>query len=138
MINPVCLYVLQLTNSSLSTINYCWRLAESDINRCNVTIQVDPPSGRVVSGGSAWLEVVVRVGKGTREEGGFSARLVCDVEHCDHPVVMAVEGCIQVRSILVSGCLRLCCFRAINVERLITISMLWRVIANFICIKLQL
>ena len=86
-----------MVNHSLSTVSYSWRQTD-----CEVEIKVDPSSGSMVSGGSAYCEVVIGGDKGRRrEEGTFSTELLCGVEHSDVLLVLPVEGYVQVNASLI-------------------------------------
>ncbi len=94
----ICLLTLtQLSNHSLFSINYCWRPAtvnEEDLEGLEVCIE--PPAGSVASEGSAWSEVVLRVGGQMADGQSFSLELVCDVENSQAPLILVVEGRVQV------------------------------------------
>ena len=49
-----------------------------------------------VSGGCAYCEVVIS----GRREGPFSTQLQCSIEHGDTPLLLPLEGCIQVRRLV--------------------------------------
>ena len=51
-----------------------------------------PPSSHPVSGGSRCCEMVL-VG---REEGAFSTCLQCDIKNSDNPVLLPIEGHVEV------------------------------------------